>query len=51
MIDPIELQSAVVILLLGIVGADDFDELPIARTATVCHHHFVIGTVRGPFPA
>ncbi len=33
MLDPIELQGAVVPFLLRIVGADDLDKLAVARAA------------------
>src|ERR1700731_974698 len=51
MIDPVQLQGAVVVGLLRIVGPDDLDEFSIARAAAVRHHHLVIRTVLRSFSA
>ena len=50
-LDPFELQGAVVAGFLGIVGANDLDKFSIARAAAVRHHDLVIGPVEGAFSA
>ena len=51
MIDPIELQRAVVPGLLRIVGPDDLDEFSVARAAAIGHHHFVVRAIERAFSA
>lgn len=36
---------------LGVVVADDFDELAVPRTACVSDDNFIVGTVGGAFAA
>ena len=47
----IEFQRAVGTRLFRIVGADDFNEFPIARAAAIGHHHLVIRAILRSFSA
>ena len=53
--DPIlrafDFERAVVIGFLRIVRADNLDELAVAGTAAIRHHHFVIGAILRSFSA
>jgi hypothetical protein len=51
MIDPIQLQGAVMIGLFRIVRPDNLDEFAIARAAAVGHDHLVVRAIPRAFSA
>ena len=54
-VDPVfgafNIERTVLTGLLRIVGADDFDEFPVARAAAIGHYHSVVGPVLRAFSA
>ena len=44
-LDAINVQRTIVTRFLWVVRANDLDKFPIARTALVGHHHFVVGAI------
>ena len=51
MIDPIQLQRAVMLGLLRIVRPDDLDKFAIARAAAIGHDHLVVRAIPRAFSA
>ena len=49
MLDPVELERAIIARLLGIVSANDLDKFSVAWTALVCDYHFKIRAVQRAF--
>jgi hypothetical protein len=50
-LDPVQLERAVVPLLFRVVSADELKKFSIARTAFIGHDHFIIRAVERPLSA
>ena len=51
MLDPIELERAIVPGLLRIVGPENLDKFSVARAAAIGHDHFVVRAIERAFSA
>ena len=49
--DSINVQRAIGTGFLWIVRANDLDEFPVARAASIGHYHFIVGAILRSFSA